>query len=252
MHKLSIIGIGTGNPEHLTLQAIRAMNAADVFFFPDKGEAKEDLLHFRRHLCELYIERPDYRIIEVPDPVRDPSISPYASRVEHWHEARASLYESLFQNLGDDQSGAFLVWGDPMLYDSTLRIVDRVLARGNTTFEIEVIPGITSIQALAAAHRIPIHGIGESVLITTGRNLATRLQVPTENLVVMLDGGCSFKNLDPEAHDIFWGAYLGTEQEILLSGPLNEAAPRIEQARAEARDRHGWIMDTYLIKPRSG
>jgi precorrin-6A synthase len=48
---------------------------------------------------------------------------------------------------GEDECGAFLVWGDPSLYDSTLRIIDQLIARGAVTFEYEVIPGISAIQA---------------------------------------------------------------------------------------------------------
>jgi len=43
MRKLYIIGIGAGNPEYLTMQAIKALNMVDVFFFMNKGDAKEDL-----------------------------------------------------------------------------------------------------------------------------------------------------------------------------------------------------------------
>jgi precorrin-6A synthase len=53
--------------------------------------------------------------------------------------------------------------------------------------------------------------------------------------------------------DIFWGAYLGTPDQILISGKLKECVDAIEEARAEERERKGWIMDTYLLRraPRS-
>ena len=50
--------------------------------------------------------------------------------------------------------------------------------------------------------------------------------------------------------DIYWGAYLGTPDEILLSGRLGELSEQIETARAQARNRKGWIMDTYLLRKR--
>ncbi|MGO7388959.1 SAM-dependent methyltransferase, partial [Rhizobium ruizarguesonis] len=58
MKHIHIIGIGTGNPEHLTIQAINAMNAADVVFLPVKGAGKEELAEIRRDICERYITRP--------------------------------------------------------------------------------------------------------------------------------------------------------------------------------------------------
>jgi precorrin-6A synthase len=248
MRKLYLIGIGAGNPEYITVQAIKALNIVDVFFFMDKGEAKQDLVTLRKEICERYIENRSYRVVEAADPIRDPNISYYTTRVELWHQQRALIYEEMIaKELEENQCGAFLVWGDPSLYDSTLRIIDQITARGKLRFEFEVIPGITSIQALAARHKITLNGIGESVVITTGRRLSAGLEQPGERTIVMLDGQCSFKKMIDEDLDIFWGAYLGMDEEILLSGKLTEMASRIEEVRAEKRQNNGWIMDTYLL-----
>ncbi|MFC5815188.1 hypothetical protein [Nonomuraea harbinensis] len=70
---------------------------------------------------------------------------------------------------------------------------------------------------------------------------------PTANdTVVMLDAHCSFTGLDD--FTVYWGAYLGTPDEILVSGPVTEVGDRIRELRAEARARKGWIMDTYLLR----
>ena len=152
MRKLLLIGIGAGNPEYITMQAIKALNRVDVFFVVDKGEAKRDLVRLRNEICERYIENRSYRVVEIADPVRDPAISEYTTRVQHWHRERALIYEEVIaRELQEDQCGAFLVWGDPSVYDSMLRIIDRVLATGVTEFEYTVIPGVTSVQALAGA-----------------------------------------------------------------------------------------------------
>jgi|SRR6187402_974940 len=248
MRTIYVIGIGAGNPEFITMQAIKALNLVDVFFFMDKGEAKQDLILLRKEICERYIEDRSYRIVEAADPVRDPEIEDYKTRVEAWHRQRALLYEQMIQSeLEEDQSGAFLVWGDPSLYDSTLRIIDQITTRGKVQFTLQVIPGISSIQALAASHRISLNGLGESVVITTGRRLAVDLAPMEGSTVVMLDGQCSFKTKLGAGLDIYWGAYLGMEDEIVLSGKLDEIAAKIEEVRAQHRARHGWIMDTYLL-----
>ena len=140
-----------------------------------------------------------------------------------------------------DGAGAFLVWGDPGLYDSTLRIIARLRDR----FVVEVIPGITAIQALTAAHGIALNRIGEPVHITTGRRLGT----VDEDTVVMLDGRTAFMTADPDL-DIFWGAYLGTPDEITIAGRLADMREEIVATRRAARERHGWIMDTYLLRKR--
>jgi len=249
MRKLFIIGIGAGNPEHVTIQAIRAMNTVDVFFFLNKSEEKDSLVQLRREICDRYIDLKTYRTVELTDPERDPAITPYTTRVEAWHGQRAILYEEfLSRELGEDGIGAILVWGDPGLYDSTLRIIDRIRERNRVAFDYEVIPGITSVQALAAAHRIVLHEIGEPVTITTGRNLAANgLPPDAPNTVVMLDANNSFKNLPDQDTFIYWGAYLGTENEILLSGRLRDVAETIERTRNQAREANGWIMDIYLL-----
>ncbi len=249
MRKLCVIGIGAGNPEHVTMQAIRAMNGVDVFFLLDKREETAALVRLRREICERYITGRSYRFVTLPDPARDRDAASYQDGVEAWHAARAALFEAALRaELGDDSCGGFLVWGDPALYDSTLRIIDQVAARGALPFTVEVIPGISSVQALAARHRTVLNRIGGAVHITTGRQLAAGLPPGVDDAVVMLDGQCAFKTLPPDEWEIFWGAYLGTPEEIALSGRLRDVAAAIEQARAAARARHGWIMDTYLLR----
>jgi precorrin-6A synthase len=251
MRRLKLIGIGAGHPEHITVQAIKALQQVDVIFVSDKGEDTADLLRARKHVCERYMQARSYRIVEIQDPKRHRSSDGYRSAVAAWHEQRAALYEkNIREQLSERECGAFLVWGDPSLYDSTLRIIDQVAALKSVEFEWEVIPGITSIQALAARHRIALNEIGEPIHITTGRGLGDEhLRVGT-NVLVMLDGSCAFKSLANDDIDIFWGAYLGTPDEILFAGKLSELSEQIENARASSRNQKGWIMDTYLLRRR--
>ena len=246
MRRLSIIGIGAGNPDHITVQAIKALSSVDVIFLIGKGNDKEDLAQLRKDICARYIAKP-YRIVEAQDPERDRTPANYQTAVTDWHAQRAAIYERMIrEELADDQHGAFLVWGDPSLYDSTLRIVDQVAAMKTVMFELDVIPGITSVQALAARHKIALNRIGGPIHITTGRLLAHGMQA--DDVVVMLDGDCAFKTVKDNDVDIYWGAYVGTADEILVSGKLQERGPEIEKIRSDARARHGWIMDTYLLR----
>jgi precorrin-6A synthase len=250
MRRVLIIGIGAGHPDLLTIQAIEALNQADVFFVLDKGSEKAELLRVREAICARFVRRPDPRVVAVEDPVRDPTIADYGARVEAWHEERATIYERLIgDSLDEHGCGAFLVWGDPALYDSTLRIVERVRARGNVGFTQTVIPGISSVQVLAARHQIALNRIGGAIHVTTGRKLAEGAADAHDDVVVMLDGSCAFTRLarDPEL-DIYWGAYLGSDHELLIAGKLSAVADEIVRVRAEARRAHGWIMDTYLLR----
>jgi precorrin-6A synthase len=251
MRRLLVIGIGAGDPEHVTAQAVRALNAVDVFFVVEKGEQKRELVELRREICERYIESPSYRTVEMRDPERDRTSPAYGEAVAAWRLARSELWEATIRGeLGADECGAILVWGDPALYDSTIAIVEEILARGEIAFEYEVVPGISSVQALVARHRIALNRIGRPVVITTGRRLAEGLHDEDDDVVVMLDAGCAFRRFAGQPVEIFWGAYIGTPDEILVSGDVAAVAGEIERLRAEARERKGWIMDTYLLRRR--
>ncbi len=246
MRKIYVIGIGAGDPDHLTLQAAKAIGRTDVFFLLDKGEAKEGMIELRKRLMKAY-GRPSRRVAEGRDPDRDRAPADYTGTVADWRHRRSELTEALIaEHLMDDEIGAFLVWGDPSLYDSTIAILDEILARGQTTFAYEVIPGISSVSALAAKHRVGLNRVGRPVQITTGRRLAEGWPAAADDIVVMLDSQQAF-TAHPDA-EIYWGAYVGTEDEILVSGRLAEVADRIEELRAQARARKGWIMDTYLLR----
>jgi precorrin-6A synthase len=241
---IHVIGVGAGDPGYLTVQAIEALNDTRVFFAMDKGEAKTDLVAFRRDICARFIREPGYRFVELPDPVRVQD-GDYRQAVSDWHAARARLWAAaIAAELGRGGVGAFLAWGDPSLYDSTVRILDAVAADVDISYD--VIPGITAVQALTARHRIPLGDVGEPVLITTGRQL--RAHGLSGSAVVMLDGDCSFRGCPADTR-IWWGAYLGTDHELLISGTVGEVGDRIVALRADARARHGWIMDTYLLRP---
>ncbi|APO78721.1 precorrin-6A synthase (deacetylating) (plasmid) [Rhizobium etli 8C-3] len=245
MKHLYAIGIGTGNPEHMTIQAINAMNGAEFVFIPTKGAQKEELADVRREICERYLKQADGKIIEFAVPLRETKERSYGQSVDEWHATIAETYCHLINELPENGTAAFLVWGDPSLYDSTLRILERV--RDKVDFDLTVIPGITSIQALAASHRVPINLVGKPVEITTGRRLAEE-GLKRESTVVMLDGIQAFTKIDDPDAEIFWGAYLGTQDEIIRSGRLGDVADDIVTIRAKARERHGWIMDIYLLR----
>ena len=243
MRSIHVIGIGVGDPDFVTAQAIRALNDTQVFFAMDKGDAKSDLIELRREVCRRFITAPGYRFVELPDPVRA-SDGDYTRAVADWHTARARLWANAIEaELSQDGVGAFLAWGDPSLYDSTLRILDEV-AR-HIELDYDVIPGVTAVQVLTARHRIPLNDVGEPVLITTARQL--RSSGLSGSAVVMLDGDCAFLDCPPQTR-IWWGAYLGSAHELLVAGTVGKVGQHIAELRAAARAQHGWIMDTYLLR----
>lgn len=252
MKTILLIGIGAGDPDYVTLQAVKAMNRADAFFLLDKGEEKADLIALRKEIIRRHVAGSRHRFVEAGSPDWDKRAADYLGTVDALNRDKRAVFERLIgEELRDGECGAFLIWGDPSLYDSTIRILDAIRSEGGIDFTYEVIPGITAVQALTARHGVVLNGIAQAVAVTTGRRLAAEgFPAGIDSVVVLLDGGNTYKRFLGQGIDIWWGAYLGTAEEILIRGALDEVADEIERRRAEARTRHGWIMDTYLMRRR--
>ncbi|HEY9011075.1 MAG TPA: precorrin-6A synthase (deacetylating) [Devosia sp.] len=248
MRTILVIGIGAGNPDYVTVQAINAMNRATVFFMPDKGKKKAGLNAIRLMMLEKFVREPRYRLVDFAIPARRRAETPdYRESVDEWRGKLEAAYERMFAELPEDGIGAFLVWGDPTLYDGTLRILKDMQAAG-WEIAIEVIPGISAPQALAAQHQVTLNRVGEAVTITTGRRVHEGEADGLSSAVVMLDNHQAFQRFAADEVEIFWGAYLGTGDEILVAGKVSEVMGEIDAKRTEAQRRNGWIMDTYMIR----
>ena len=249
MKKILIIGIGAGDPEYITMQAVNALNEVDVFFIMDKGPGKMKLIELRKEICRRYIRGNNHRFVDATSPGWTRGAEDYLSTVDDLNRDKLTLFEKLIaEEMADGECGAFLVWGDPTLYDSTIRIVEVIAQSGRHQLHYQVIPGISSIQALAAKHKTTLNRIGQSIEITTGRKMAEGFADNMDSVVVMLDAENTYKRFADQDIDIYWGAYVGTPDEILVSGKLKDVADDIERIRADARRANGWIMDSYLMR----
>jgi len=246
MREVLVIGIGAGDPDQLTIEAVKALGRLDAAFLVDKGDEKRDLTDLRRQLLKQYA--PGARVVTISDPPRDRTATQYPGAVDDWRRKRAAAFEKLIHDeLTETQRGGFLVWGDPALFDSTIGILDDI---DGVDFAYTVIPGISSVSTLAARHRIGLNRVGRAVQITTGRRLAEQgMPVDVDDVVVMLDARTAYQHVTDDV-DIYWGAYLGTPDEILVSGRLADTKDQIDAVRAAARSSKGWIMDTYLLRRR--
>lgn len=250
MRELVLIGVGAGDPDWLTLAAVREIQRLDVLFVVVKEREYDDLVDARRALVARHRSRP-LPVVELHDPPRPwQAVPDYPAAVAAWRARRLAAWgTAVEEHLADGQVGGFLVWGDPGLYESTLAIVTG-LAAASGTISHRVIPGVSSVAALAAAHRIPLNRQGRAVQISPARLLAEGMPANVDDVVVMLDGRQTFASLDPTGLDIYWGAYLGTPDELLVAGDLATVRDEIVAVRAEAAARKGWVFDTYLLRRR--
>ncbi|MGW5055265.1 precorrin-6A synthase (deacetylating) [Actinokineospora sp. NPDC004072] len=241
--RIEVVGIGAGDPDQLTLQAVGVLNRVDVVFLLDKPDAAGELMALREALISRHA--PQARVVRGADPARDRVSPGYTAAVDDWRARRADVCAEMVADLRPGEVGAFLVWGDPSLYDSVIAVLADVRERG-VDFELGVVPGISSVSALAARHATTLNQVGGAVQITTGRRLAQGWPEGVDDLVVMLDARCAFLAY-PEA-EIRWGAYVSTPDEILISGRVSEVGELIKRERERARAAKGWVMDVYLLR----
>jgi len=241
--RLRILGVGMG-PQHVTPEVAEALRSVDYVIAAQKS-SEDPLLDVRREICAAH----GVELVAVPDPERDRNDPrDYAGAVADWHEARVAAYEEVLGSREGD--AAFLVWGDPSLYDSTIRIVESIRVRGNVPVDYEVLPGISAPSLLAARHRIVLHDVGRPLHVTTGRLLREAVDAGLDNIAVMLNARLDLDGL--EDWQIWWGANLGTPDEALVAGVVGAVLADIEKARAAVKDSAGWVMDVYLVrKPQS-
>ena len=243
--KIYLIGIGTGNLNHLTLEAVKTLNNVDLILIPKKSSDTIDLLNIRLEICKTLITHSKYNITEFQIPIRD-NKKEYSLSVKQWHtEIAATWKKTIVSYKGKKDKVGLLIWGDPSLYDSSIKIAEKII----DTHNITVIPGITSIQALMAAHKINMNKIGKPFFVTTGRFLKQKgLFFDKDRSFVMLDGNCSFQYINTEIYYMWWGAYLGMKKEIIYKGYLNEIYEKVISKSKMAKLKYGWIMDTYLLQ----
>jgi precorrin-2/cobalt-factor-2 C20-methyltransferase len=132
------LGMGPGDPELVTLKAVRLLRAAAVVAYP----APEEGDSFARRIAAEWLDR-GQKEIAIRFPMR-PGPPPAAI----YDDAAAQLAAVL--DRGDDV--AFLCQGDPLFYGSFAGIMTRLAAR----YPVTVVPGVSSLTACAAAAGLPL------------------------------------------------------------------------------------------------
>jgi precorrin-6A synthase len=239
--RVRVLGVGMG-PQHVTPEVSAALASADYVVAAEKSE-DDGLLALRRRIARDH----GVEVVAVRDPERDrDDPADYPRAVRDWHRARVSAYAEVLRQRGG--TAAFLVWGDPSLYDSTIRVVEQLSTE--LDLEYDVLPGISAPQLLAARHRIVLHPVGRPVHVTTARRLHEDVAAGQTNLCVMLTGPLDDALGRSDLHDwsVWWGANLGTDSEELVAGRVRDVLPELHEARDRARSAAGWVMDVFLLR----
>ena len=131
--KLWGVGVGPGDPELLTVKAVRVLREADVVIVPDASSGDKVALN----IAKDYLKDKQIQFVKTPM-VRDKAVMDAA------HEQAADTICAL---LDEGKQVAFLTLGDPAIYSTYMYIHQKVLRRG---YAVEVVPGIPSFCAAAA------------------------------------------------------------------------------------------------------
>ncbi len=148
--KLYVIGVGPGDPELLTLKAVRILKDIPFICVPKGREEGKSLA---LSIVKRALTLDNKEIMEIHFPMRKTRSQNTEHRAQNtdkeldikWDEAAEMILNVL--NKGED--GAFLTMGDPTIYSTFFYLYDRILEM-SPSLGIEIIPGVSSINAAAS------------------------------------------------------------------------------------------------------
>ncbi|MBM3119572.1 MAG: precorrin-2 C(20)-methyltransferase [Chloroflexi bacterium] len=147
------IGVGPGDPELLTLRAHRILSRVPVIFVPQKdGKSRS----YASQIIASLVKEPEQKIIELVFPMRKNA----EELASYWEKAT----QNIWRHLSEGKDCAFIAEGDPLFY-GTFNHVFAALQKGHPEVDIEVIPGISSVNAAAARALLPLASGDERVAI---------------------------------------------------------------------------------------
>jgi len=168
------VGIGPGDPELITLKAQRILSQVSVIFVPRKGAKQES---YARSIISGIVDNSNQRIVDLVFPMQRGTLKPY------WEE----VVEKIWQHLAMGEDCAFVTEGDALLYGTFIYVLS-IFQENHPEVTIEVVPGISSINAASARVLLPLAIGGERVAIipATYEDEALRETLESFNTVVLL------------------------------------------------------------------
>jgi len=142
------LGVGPGDPELVTLKALRILQSVPVVAYPapDRG------LSFARTIVASRLS-PAHAEIEIRVPMK---AAPAPAQAVYDRAAR-----SIARHLDAGRDVAVLCQGDPFFYGSFIQIFERLSAR----YPVRIVPGVSSLTACAAAAQRPLSVRNEALAV---------------------------------------------------------------------------------------
>ena len=156
---LTIVGVGPGDPELITVKGLRAIQAANVVFVPRSRKNEES---FALRIAQQWLDHSRQKVVSVTLAMsRDKNESHTA-----WQKVADQIAENLAEIEDHQQEvhGVYLLLGDSMLY-STFAYLQAELLLRHSQIKMQFIPGITSFAATAAQAQISLAQADEKIII---------------------------------------------------------------------------------------
>jgi precorrin-2/cobalt-factor-2 C20-methyltransferase len=168
--KLYAIGLGPGDPELLTIKGQRLLGEADVVFLP----VRDNHGSVARQIVSRWVDA---------SRVRELSFRMSRNREDNrarWREHAATLAQAVEQG----QTAAFVTEGDPLLYSTFVHVYGELL-REHPDVPVEIVPGVSSVTAGAAAAGVPLADDGFRVAIVPATGEVMHALATFETVVVL-------------------------------------------------------------------
>ena len=146
------VGVGPGDPELLTLKALRIIQAAPVVCVPQSESSTDS---YALGIVRQYLDKDKQEILRLSFPVDDPE-----GAAGVWRSGADTLAHRLYRG----QDVAFVTEGDPMLF-STFSYVLEAITAGHPSIPVEIVPGVSSVMAAAASSRVPLATHGQRLAV---------------------------------------------------------------------------------------
>lgn len=146
------VGVGPGDPELLTLKALRILQEVPLICTPRSVTSAES---YAFDIVRGFLDEQNQEIIRIPFPVDDE-----AGAAEVWRNAA----DTVGGHLSQGKDVAFITEGDPMLYSTFSYVLDRITSR-YPDVTVEIIPGVSSVMAAAASAGVPLVTHGQRLVI---------------------------------------------------------------------------------------